>query len=132
MTSSSRLSFVLAAAVAVALAAWVWQRRTAMYRRQLPHIYELHDLIPVPPPNAYFRDLDRTLAEIPQKLKQYRDVEKDLQGLDPAAWAFLKSELAPLLTAKDAKRGWQPLFDKLNEAKAYNYLKGAGYERVAR
>jgi hypothetical protein len=88
-------------------------------------IYELRDLLPNPPPaSAYFRDLDRTLAEIPQKRKQYRDVERDLQALDADAWAFLKSELKPLLATKDPKRGWQPLFDKLNQAKAFRYLKG--------
>jgi hypothetical protein len=110
---------------------WFARRKSLMFRKELPRIYELRDLLPVPPPpGAYFRDLDRSLAEIPQKLRQYRDIEQDLQGLDPAAWAFLKSELAPLLTAKDAKRSWQPLFDKLNQAKAYNYLKGVGYSRV--
>jgi len=99
-----------------------------MYRKILPRIYELRDLLPLPaPPGAYFHDLDRTLAEIPQKLKQYRDIEADLQGLDPVAWTFLKSELQPLLTAKDPRRGWQSLFDKLNQAKAYSHLKGAGY-----
>jgi hypothetical protein len=132
ITRAAWFGFALIALIAVALAAWASRRRPAiMYRKQLPRIYELRDLVPVPPPpGAYFRDLDRTLAEIPQKLKQYRDIENELRGLDSAAWAFLKSELAPLLGAKDAKRGWQPLFDKLNEAKAYNYLKRAGYERV--
>lgn len=102
-----------------------------MYRKELSRIFELSDLIPnPPPPDAYFRNLDQSLVDIPQKLKQYRDIEKDLQGLDPVAWAFLKAELAPLLAAKDRKRGWQPLFDKLNQAKAYNYLKDAGYLNV--
>ncbi len=103
-----------------------------MYRKELPRIYELYDLGPNPaPPEFYFRNLDQSLAEIPQKLKQFRDIERDLQGLDPAAWAFLKSELAPLLTAKDPVRGWEALLNKLNQAKAYNYLVRCGYSRVA-
>lgn len=103
-----------------------------MYRRQLPRIYELRDLIPMPrPSDAYFSNLDESLAENPRKLKQYRDIENDLRGLDPAAWAFLKSELRPLISTRDAERGWQPLFDKLNQAKAYNYLKSLGYKAVA-
>ncbi len=102
-----------------------------MCRRELPRIYELRDLLPASPPaDAYFCDLDRSLAEIPQKLKQYRDIERDLSGLDPAAWAFLKSELKPLLVARADKRGWQALFDILNQAKGYNYLKGLGYADV--
>jgi hypothetical protein len=105
--------------------------RRMMFRHELPRIYELHDLVPdSAAPDFYFRNLDQSLAGIPQKLKQYRDIEVDLHELDPAAWAFLKCELAPLLTNKDVLRGWQPIFDKLNQAKAYNYLKRAAYERV--
>lgn len=102
-----------------------------MFRSELPRIYELRDLLPdAVPPGAYFRNLGESLAEIPQKLKQFRDIERDLEGLDPEAWVSLKSELKPLLTAKHPTRGWQALFDKLNEAKAYNYLKRAGYSGV--
>lgn len=94
-----------------------------MYRNELLRIYELRDLLPNPlPRDAYFRDLDSTLATIPQKLKQFLDAESDLQGLDAAAWTYLKAELVPLLAAKHETRGWQQLFDKLNQAKAYNYL----------
>jgi hypothetical protein len=35
-----------------------------------------------------------------------------------------------LLTVRDAKRGWQPLFDKLNQAKAFNYLRWIGWVNV--
>lgn len=95
-----------------------------MFRRRLPRIYELHDLVPVPPPpDGYFRDLDAQLEAYPQKLKQYSVLERDLRSLDPAAWAFLKSELAPLLVPRAEKRGWEALFNILNQAKGYNYLK---------
>ena len=110
---------------------WIWWRRKTVYRRELPRIYELRDLLPnPPPPGAYLRNLDELLAEIPQKLRQFRHLERDLQGLDTAAWNFLKSELEPLLTAQDAKRGWQPVWDRLNQAKAYNHLKDAGYHSI--
>jgi hypothetical protein len=102
-----------------------------MFCRELPRICELRDLLPDPvPPGAYFRNLDESLARIAQKLKQFRDIEGDLDGLDPETWEALKSELKPLLAAKHPTRGWQALFDKLNEAKAYNYLKNAGYSDV--
>lgn len=110
----------------------VQRRKGPVYRIELPRIYELRDLVPDPAPaNAYFQNLDRSLSEIPQKLRQYRDLEQDLAGLDSAAWTFLKSEVTPLLLVKDEKRGWQPLFDKLNQVKAYNHLKRAGYETVS-
>ena len=73
-------------------------------------------------PDAYFRDFDNTARETPVKLKHFRHIEEDLRGLDPDSWAQLKAELVPLLTARDERRGWQALFDKLNEAKGYNHL----------
>ena len=34
---------------------WIWWRRKTVYRRELPRIYELRDLLPnPPPPGAYF------------------------------------------------------------------------------
>jgi hypothetical protein len=102
-----------------------------MYRTELPRVFELRDLIgDSPSPNAYFQKFGKSLSEIPQKLRQFRDIERDLQGLDAKAWAFLKGEVAPLLVARDPKRGWQLLFDKLNQAKAFNHLKEAGYQDV--
>ncbi len=102
-----------------------------MYRQELPRIYELRDLLPTPLPQAaYFHDLDETLVAWPQKRKQFQDIEGDLQCLDAAAWAYLKTEVAPLLISKHRTRGWQPLFDKLNQAKAFNYLTRIGYGNV--
>ena len=103
-----------------------------MYRKELSRVYELQDLIESPrPPDAYFRDFDQSLADYPQKRRHFRDIESDLQGLDPAAWAFLKADVTSLLTARDAKRGWQALFDILNHAKAYNHLKRLGCTDIA-
>ena len=121
-------------AVAIALTiafAWFLKRDRPVYRNDLPRIYELRDSLPNPlAPNTYFRDLDNTLAAWPQKLKQFRDIESDLQGLDATAWTYLKAELTPLLTAKDETRGWQQLVDKLNQAKAYNYLASIGCTNI--
>jgi hypothetical protein len=128
MTTSTMWFVIgLTACALTAGAVWFVRWRQPLYRKALPRIYELRDLIPNPvPPAAYFRNLDQSLSENPIKLRQFRDIEADLAGLDARAWALLKSEVTPLLTAKDAKRGWQPLFDKLNQAKAFNYLKRIG------
>jgi hypothetical protein len=116
--------------VVVALFLWFWRRRS-VYRDALPRVFELCDLILDPAvPSAYFRDFEKTLDEWPAKRKQFCDIEKDLQGLDDESWRFLKKEVAPLLIAKDSKRGWQPLFDILNHAKAFNYLKRTGYANI--
>lgn len=78
-------------------------------------------------PNAYFRDFDDKLKNTHRKGK-YVDFEKELQGLDPVAWEFLKNEAAPhLIKDSETKRGWEQLFNKLqSQARAYNYLKRIG------
>jgi hypothetical protein len=127
------LAFPLGAVTTIALAVtlWIWVRRGNVYRQELPRVFELRDLAQnSSSPNAYFQNFEKSLAEIPQKLRQFRDIERDLQGLDVNAWVFLRDELAPLLAAKDRKRGWQSLFDKLNQAKAFNYLKSRGYRNI--
>jgi hypothetical protein len=51
-------------------------------------------------------------------------LEKELQGLDSNAWEFLKGEASAYLVHRDQSgRGWQQLFDILNQARAYNYLR---------
>lgn len=67
----------------------------------------------------------------PIALKHFRDIERELQGLDADSWRFLKTELAPLLTRREEVRGWQALFNKLNEAKGYNYLVRIGCNKVS-
>jgi hypothetical protein len=98
-----------------------------LYRREFPRIYELSDLVREPESEkAYFRNLDKSLAEWPMKREHYRELEAQLQGLDARAWADLKAEVAPLLMAKDPVRGWQPLIDILNQTRAFNYLQKIG------
>jgi hypothetical protein len=112
-----RAGLVFAAAAIVALAAvfWIWRRRN-VYRQELTRVYELRDLIERSSSlDAYFQNFEKSLSDIPQKLRQFRDIERDLQGLDADAWIFLKGEVAPLLATRDSKRGWQSLFDKLNK-----------------
>jgi hypothetical protein len=88
-----------------------------MHRHDLRRIYELRDLLPDPvPEGAYFVNFTKTLTQYPAKKARFLEIEADLQGLEVDAWAFLKSELAPLLKAKNPARGWQQLFDKLNQA----------------
>jgi hypothetical protein len=98
-----------------------------VYRREFPRIYELGDLVREPESaTAYFRNLDKSLAEWPLKRGCYRELEAQLQGVDAEAWADLKAEVTPLLMARDPVRGWQSLFDILNHARAFNYLRKIG------
>jgi hypothetical protein len=98
-----------------------------MHRKELPRLYELRDQLQ----NLSSRDAyNFEIGDNRIKLKHFRDIEADLQGLDSVSWDCLKADLIPLLTRKDAKRGWEPLFDKLNEAKGYNYLVRIGCTNV--
>lgn len=72
-------------------------------------------------PETYFqRDDDK--FNNPQKRRFFLDIERELQTLDLEAWEFLKKEALPRLKAKHPTRGWQQLFETLNEAKGFNYL----------
>jgi hypothetical protein len=102
-----------------------------MYREQLPRIYELRDMAQSPPSSeAYFSDFDSKLRENAVRLKHFRHIEAELKVLDWAAWRHLKVGLAPLFTARKEQRGWQALFDKLNEAKGFKYLVSIGCTNV--
>ena len=101
------------------------------YRAELPRIYELSDLTQnLDSPNAYFHRFGETIAENPVKKRHFLHIEHDLQGLDQVAWNHLKKDVKPLLDKKHCTRGWQGLFDKLNQAKAYNHLVCLGCTNV--
>lgn len=97
------------------------------FRAVLPRLYELKDCIKLPnSPDAYFQNFDEKIA-----VAHVRDVylrsEWALQKLDSAAWADLKGEAVHYLERRNKKRaGWEQLFDILNQARAYRYLKAIG------
>lgn len=76
-------------------------------------------------PEAYFRAGDDKLSN-PSKRPFFVALERELQGLDAAAWELLKGEALPRLKSTHPTRGWEQLFDTLNEAKGYNYLARIG------
>jgi len=98
-----------------------------MCRKELPRLYEIRGELQNPlSPDAYNFEIGNNRI----KLKHFRDIEAELQGLDSTSWCRLKADLLPLLMKRDPKRYWQPLFDKLNEAKGYNYLVRMGCTNV--
>ena len=89
---------------------------------ELQRISQLRDYsINLNSPKAYFRTGDDKLSN-PSKRQFFVALESELQGLDDEAWKFLKSEAVPRLKSSHPTRGWQQLFDTLNEAKGYNHL----------
>ena len=102
-----------------------------MYRKELLRVYELRDIAQTPPSSdACFLNFEESLSESPTKYKHFRDIELELQNLDSTSWEHLKAEVAPLLKKRHPTRGWQALFDKLNEAKGYGHLRRLGCTNI--
>jgi hypothetical protein len=103
-----------------------------MFREELPRVQELRDLIEDPAaPSSYFQGFDNSIRDEPSKKQVWLARETQLCGLDGDSWEFLKTEALPYLTKADPKtRGWQQLVTILNQAFAYNFLKGMGCSNV--
>ena len=106
----------------------LWSAGTASrvsLRDRLPRVFELKDLVQNPDhERAYFQDFEASLERLPQKLDAFIRLESQLAQLDLSAWSALASRAARRLvsTTREVGRGWQQLFDALNEARAYGYL----------
>lgn len=79
-------------------------------------------------PNAYFQDFENGLVTHPSKLRAFQELERLLGMLDDAAWGDLKPRASERLVsqAREQGRGWQSLFDVLNEANGYAFLCSLG------
>lgn len=64
--------------------------------------------------------------EIPERVQEFSLIENELSELDHKSWYFLKDEARELCVKSDERRGWNQLFEKLNEAKGYCFLKLIG------
>jgi hypothetical protein len=103
-----------------------------MFRSRLPRLYELKDLIADPSsPAAYFQNFEKDLRDSEHVREVYGHWERALQCLDDQAWLYLRNEALPYLMVRDGGRGWHLLFNILNQAHAYDYLKRLGCQNLA-
>lgn len=94
---------------------------------ELPRISEIRDCVQQRGgAGHYFENFDSSLVENPVKRKHFLHLEAELAELDDPAWSQFKGQVVPLFEKKDTVRGWQAVFDKLNETKAYKYLAKIG------
>ena len=102
-----------------------------MYRDYFSRLFELGNLLPEPVPRGLaLPALDHTLLE-PGKREYFRMREGDLQELDAAAWVAIKEKFARWPKARaHEQRTLEPLYEILNEAKGYNYLKEVGCSNI--
>ena len=97
-----------------------------------PRLYELKAAVPdASHPDEYFQSFEERLEQSEHVRHQYMKYERPLRVLDPEAWRDLKERAAPLTMRRDPKRGWQMLFDTLNEGLGYAYLHSIGCTNIA-
>lgn len=96
------------------------------YAEMLPRLYQLKAAADQSRRDGYFRDFEKRFTEGATVLWQYRRLERQLSMLDDEAWNDLKSRAVAVAHEHVSGRGWQPLFDTLNEAKGYVYLRNVG------
>jgi len=97
----------------------------------LPRLYELKDVADQSHPDGYFRDFENRFAYGQTVLGHYQRLERQLSALSDDAWSELKSRAAVGARLRVDGRGWQSLFDTLNEAKGYVYLQSLGCTGIA-
>ena len=102
-------------------------------QKRLPRVFELKELVEDPGnEHAYFQDFEASIARNPLKQDAFIRLEVQLAQMDEASWQDLAARAARHLvsTTRDEGRGWQQLFDALNEARAYGYLLRLGCTNV--
>ncbi len=83
-----------------------------------------------PSRESFARTFEAALATKVLPLESLDAGEADLASLDDGAWQHFKAGAAERLM-RAPKRGWDPLFDLLNEAKGYAYLQSLGCMEIA-
>ena len=98
---------------------------------EFSRLLELRDLTKdLSNPDSYFHNFQDRLKN-KHVLQKYLEIENYLLNIDECSWALLKEEAAPFLDKKHDKRGWQSLFDILNQAKACSVLLSIGLKDVS-
>lgn len=93
---------------------------------QMPRVFELKELTD----SRLFEDFEESLTSNPLKLDAFFRLEQGLSVLDAGTWNDLKDRAVACAHRWEPGRGWQQLFDTLNEAKGYACLQRIGCERI--
>ena len=98
----------------------------ASFAERLPRLHELKDMTDQSHPDAYFQDFESRFVKSRTVLAHYQRLENRFAGLDDDAWSDLRDRAAAVAHIRENGRGWEALFDVLNEATGYEYLKHVG------
>jgi hypothetical protein len=80
--------------------------------------------------NSYFYKFWNDFESEPLRIKAFTLLEEELQSIDNLSWIQLKEEASNLCLHHNVDRGWSKLFEKLNEAKGYQFLKTLGCKDI--
>lgn len=111
---------------------WRTAAEVTDYARLLPRVFDLRaSLRDSGHRDAYFQDFENKLRSH-QVFDTYAKLERFLAALDEGSWEDLRARAAEKLIARQRSegRGWQDLFDVLNEAVAFAYLNAIGAENL--
>jgi len=115
-----------------ALLSYYWLRKEQCVKSHRKYI-RLSELVSLHHPddeNSYFYNFWETFYESPERVRAFLLIEKELSTLNDISWCFLKEEAKKFCVKPDERRGWNQLFEKLNEAKGYCFLKLKGCSRI--
>lgn len=100
-----------------------------IWAEEFPRLYEVYCESEQANAANYFEDFGRVLGS-PLAQSAYKKLEVELEQLEDIAWQELKQKAINYVVAKDERRAWSQLFDILNEAKGYLYLKSEGCKKI--
>jgi len=96
------------------------------WAKDFPRLYELYRESEQDNEANYFKNFSPARSS-------YERLEKELEELDKAAWQEFKQKVRKYksyIAKKHELRGYQQLFDLLNEVNGYLYLKSNGCEEI--
>lgn len=102
-----------------------------MWQKLFPHIFDLYEHSDKNHPDNYFSTFSVSLQN-PFAKEFFQKLENNLSILGQDAWKQLLKTTLPYVTIKDVKkkRGYYQLFNKLNEAQGYIFLRNQGYSDI--
>jgi len=101
----------------------------ATWSKDFPRLYDLYCESDQQDEANYFATFYEVL-ENPYVRPYYERLEEELGQLDDVAWQGLKRKVFRYVGIRNSQRGYSQLFDLLNEAKGYLYLKSQGCEEI--
>ena len=92
------------------------------WQKVLPRLYDIWEVSNQSSTDNYFKRLNRELSD-ESCLHKIEKIDYELRRLDAKAWEVLKRKTLPYVTKPSSDRAYEQLFNTLNEAKGYIYLK---------